>query len=763
MMLKGTPLFTIFYLFILPVFAQFPIGNWREHLPYRQAFRVTAAADKIYCATPYSIFTIDLRDNSIDRLSKINGLSETGVSAIKHDEQTNKTIVAYSNSNIDVLYRNNIMMIDAVKRKTIAGDKRIYDIFCHQEKAYLSTGFGVVVIDENKYEVKDTYVIGNSGNQVRVNGFTTDGSFFYAASDEGLKTASAAGVNLSDYRNWRPVSDPVLATTPCTAVLNVQNRIMVQKGDSIFVMNANTWKLLYTGGWSITNANSSAGKLLISEKRSTGESRVVILNPDGLVVRTIERNNITDPQHAIEWKNEIWIADLSGGLIRSSGNSFQQYQPQSPFSITTGEMVARSDVLWATPGGVTNDWTNTFSKGGLSRFAGQEWSNFTTPEIPAFDSLYDLVAIAVDPRDNSIWSGSFGGGLLHLNSRNSLKVYKQDSPLETPPFNHGYYRVSGLAFDGEHNLWISNYGASQNIAVLKKDGSWKKFSAPVTLADQAVSQVIVDDINQKWIVSPNGNGLICFNNGSSIENTGDDRWKFYRSGTGNGNLPDNRVLCIDKDRNGFIWVGTMRGIGVIQCPGEVFTNQGCEAILPVVQQDNFAGYLFRDEEVQAIVTDGADRKWIGTKNGVWLISPDGEKTIHHFREENSPLLSDDVRKITIDQRSGEVYFATAKGICSFRGDATEGGSVNADVLVFPNPVPPGYSGTIGIKGLVNNALVKITELDGRLVYQTRAFGGQATWNGINYKGQKISTGVYLVIVSDDKRQEKMVAKIVYVR
>ena len=275
-------------------------------------------------------------------------------------------------------------------------------------------------------------------------------------------------------------------------------------------------------------------------------------------------------------------------------------------------------------------------------------------------------------------------------------------------------------------------------------------------------RLIIDDNNYKWIVAAKGGGLICFDHGASIENTGDDRWKKFSSGTGNGNLPDNDVRCVAKDKNGFIWVGTANGIGVIQCPQDVFAAQGCEAIWPIVQHGNFSGYLFSGEEVNNIAVDGADRKWVATKNGAWLISATGEKVVYQFTEENSPLLSNDVRKIAIDGTSGEVYFATSKGICSFRGTATEGGVENENVLVFPNPVPPGYSGTIAIRGLANNAIVKITEMNGRLVYQTRAAGGQAVWDGKDYKGRKISTGVYLVLVSNDERTEKTASKIVFI-
>ncbi len=323
--------------------------------------------------------------------------------------------------------------------------------------------------------------------------------------------------------------------------------------------------------------------------------------------------------------------------------------------------------------------------------------------------------------------------------------------------------MSGLDFDTNHNLWIANDGGNSNpLVVHQSNGNWTSIAVPLPIADNRISQILADDGNQLWIIASPVDGLICYNPGKSVDATSDDQWKGYHQGAGNGNLPDNHVLCLAKDKNGFIWVGTINGIGIIQCTTDVFDSRGCEAILPVVQFDNFAGYLFYNEQVQTITVDGANRKWVGTKNGVWLISADAQKIIHHFTEENSYLLSNDVKKIQVDPVTGEVFFATAKGICSFRGEATAGGETNSSVLVFPNPVPPGFNGTIGIKGLVNNAVVKITDLDGRLVYQTIALGGQATWDGRDYKGRPVATGVYLVLVSDESRQEKLVTKIVFI-
>ncbi len=741
-----------------------PIGEWREHLPYNSAIDVTAGSDKIYCATPYSLFTVDTKDNSIERLSRITGLSETGISAILYDDVNSKLFIAYSNSNIDIIYRNDIYNVPDIKRENIIGDKNIYNIYPLGKNYYLSTGLGVIVIDGDRYEVKDSWFIGNSGNQVKVNGFTSDGTFFYAATEEGLKKAAMNTANLANYTNWQLVSGSNgLSSGAVKNVMMLQNKVVLQKNDSLLALNGNTWNFFYADGWPIVSSNSTGNKIQLCQRFPNGNSKVTVLNPDGTVARTLAQPTVISfPRKAILFQNDPWVADQFGGLSHFSTSSFEQYKPNSPEATASGEMTVHDNVFYATAGEVNDAWNYQYNGNGIYIFKEGEWTNINRFHFQQLDTLLDFITVAIDPRDETVWSGSYGGGLLHIKTDQSFEIFKQNSPIGAAIGDPASYRIAGLAFDKGNNLWISNFGAPQPLLVRKNDGTWKNFSAPFSLTQNAMAQIIVDDNNLKWIVSPTGNGLICFDHGSSIDNTNDDRWKLYGGGTGNGNLPNNDVLCIAKDKSGFIWVGTTDGIGVIQCPQDAFSSSGCEAILPVVPQGSFAGYLFKGAEVRSIAVDGADRKWVATKEGVFLISADGEKVIYQFTEDNSPLLSSDVKKIAIDGKTGEVYFATFKGICSFRSTATEGGETNSNVLVFPNPVPPGYTGTIGIRGLVNNAIVKITELDGRLVYQTRALGGQAVWDGKDYKGRKIASGIYLVLVSDDGRTEKTATKIVFI-
>ena len=740
------------------------IGLWREHLPYHSAIDVTASDKKIYCATPYSLFTVDLSTSEVERISKVAGLSETGISTIKYDPLSKRLLIAYSNSNIDVVDEKGIHNISDLKRENSSGNKTIYHIFPDNNRWYLSTGLGVIVLDADKLEIKDSWIIGNGGNFVKTNAFTKNNNFFYAATEEGLKKISVTNSNPADFNNWQNLSGRNgLSSSPCRSVVNFQNKTVALQNDSLFIENGILWNLFFTNGWPILSVNVSENKLFVCQRQQNGASHVLVLNADGSIQRTIQQNGVTDfPENAISANNNYWIADQYDGLSKWSGNNYESYKLNSPEDVSSGRMTAYNNILYATAGSVNDSWNYQYNRSGVFKFEDGDWTNYNQFNFPLLDSLMDFITVAVDRRDESVWAGSYGGGLLHIKKNAQFEIFKQNSPIGQTIGDPGSYRVSGLAFDEDNNLWISNFGSDHQLHALKKDGTWKSFSVPFLLRDNAVAQIIIDDANQKWITSPMGNGLLVFNDNNTIDNISDDKWKIYKPETGSGNLPSNEVLSIAKDKNGFIWVGTTNGIGVIQCPQEIFSASGCEAIWPIIKEGNFANYLFKGQEVRSIAVDGADRKWIATSSGAWLINADGDKVIEHFTEENSSLLSSNVKTIAIDGKTGEVFFATAKGISSFRATATEAKETKNNVLVFPNPVPPAYNGNIGIRGLPENSIVKITETNGRLVYQTRSLGGQAVWNGEDYKGKQVSSGIYLVIAEDENKQEKVVTKIVFV-
>ncbi len=757
---------TLAGLFFSTVAAQLtPIGQWREHMDYRSGLRVTLSNDYVFTASKFGAFSVSFAEGEIERLSKVTGLNDVGIRSMKYNSSTDQLLIAYNNSNLDIVYRNDVINIPAILRSNINGDKNIYDISFHNDKAYLCTGFAVVAVDLKKYEISNTYYIGNNGGNVKVNGFAADATRFFAATEEGLKAANQNSSNLNDYRNWTLLSGTNgLPQGPVKQVMLLDNKIIVQYFTSLFVLNGNTWQLLYNDDWRWENVNASDGVVLIcQEKNSWNERRVLLLNVNGTINSIVQNNNqLRYPFQAVKRGAEIWIADFDKGLVKAEANSFERYVINSPYGSLDGEMMFYKNTLYVAGGSVNEDWNYQYNGSGFFTFNNNEWKDYNRTNLSWMDTVLDVISIAVDPRNNNIYAGSFGGGLVEFENATKYKIYKQGF-LNVAIGDPNNYRVGGLAFDKENNLWISNFAGSNNFLVKKADGNWRSFRVPYLISDNMVGAIVIDDANQKWIQVPQGNGLLCFNHGSSIDNTGDDRWKWFQTGRGNGNLPGNFVNCMVKDKDGFIWLGTDKGISIIQCPGEVFTANGCEAYQPIVQQDNFAGYLFENEEVRALAVDGANRKWVGTRNGVWLISADGEKVIQRFTAENSPLLSNEIIRIVIDPQSGEVFFSTFNGICSYRSTATEASENKDKVIVFPSPVPAGYNGMIGIRGLTENAIVKITELNGRLVYQTRSLGGQAVWNGKDYNNQRVSSGVYLVFAKDETGTEKNVGKIVFIK
>ena len=227
-------------------------------------------------------------------------------------------------------------------------------------------------------------------------------------------------------------------------------------------------------------------------------------------------------------------------------------------------------------------------------------------------------------------------------------------------------------------------------------------------------------------------------------------------------MPHIFVRSIAKDKDGSIWIGTDQGVGVIYNPGNVFTGGNFDAQKVILQQDGYNQYLLETEIVTAIAIDGANRKWFGTySGGVFLMSPDGTHQIHNFNKDNSPLPSNTISAIAIDDATGEVFFGTDKGIISYRSDATEGAEFCNNYYVFPNPVRHEYHGPVAIRGLVVNADVKIADVSGNVVFHTKANGGEAIWNGNNFKGERAQTGVYIVYVTNEDGSQTCATKMLF--
>jgi hypothetical protein len=769
--------FTVFvsliFLLIPACFSQqVPIGQWRDELPYNEVISVTEAGSRIYCATPYAVFYYDKEDNTVIRMTKINGLSDIGISTINYSTASKTLVIAYVNANIDLVKNNTIINISDIKRKSILGNKTINRINFIGPYTYLSCGFGIVVLDIEKEEIHDTYYIGHGGDHVNVFGLvkTSDDTLF-AATEKGIYKAYYNSPNLVDFASWH--KDPGIdSNSRYNAITFFAGEVVVAKANTLLPSNigSDTLYRFSSSRWTrwsldtyhpVMNLESTYQYLCISYDYYVNlydtlfNFHVSIFNyGEGIPPNSLDA--ITDKDNA------LWIGDRYMGTIRHPLETFEYnfINLSGPLTANAFSMTAGGNDLYITRGGMNSDFSPPYYPAQIYHFDTENWINLSGSNTPVLNTVNDIVTIAVDPSDRKhMFAGSYNGGLLEFYDGVFQRKYKEsNSTLHHHILSDtSDVRVGGVAFDKNGDLWAVT---SHNDSCLsKKHGDqWTGYSVPEN-NNSDLGMLMIDRNNQKWI-------LMRFQNSNSnsvlVVSENGDQAVTLNSSAGHGNIPGSNVFAIAEDLNGEVWVGTESGIGVFYSPENIFVpGENYDAQQILVQQGTYTQYLLENETVTAIAVDGGNNKWIGTdRGGLYQFSPDGTKQLNHFTEEDSPLFSDRITSIAITQ-TGEVFVGTDKGVISYRGTATP--AENSDnVYAFPNPVKHDYSGLIAITGLTGNATVKITDINGTLVYATTAEGGQAIWDGKNFNGNKAQTGVYLVFASSSSGSDKVVTKILII-
>jgi hypothetical protein len=745
-----------------------PLGAWSAHLPWNKGVSVADAGSKIYCAAEDGLFSYDKNDNSLATFSKVNGLSDKGLTLIRYNLAHHVLFVAYDNSNIDLIYDNEISNITDIKRKNIVGSKAINDVTFVGSYAYLACGFGIVVLDLEKLEIKDTYYIGPNGGSINVSSLAFDGSNLFASTDSGVYRININDPNINIYSAWNQVLS-VSPTIKYSQVVFFNNKIYLRvdrsnNNDSLLVYDYTNWTNTGIGFWDMRKLQVSNNKLIVTA------------TIDVKVFDTLQEiryaNAFTYPCWMLDATYDnagnLWIADNNKGLVKiNSALEVAYYIPNGPRSSKCSEIKIENNQLWVGHSYQGRKWSNLYSSDGFSTYANNQWTTYDknnlTSSIVSLDSLYDFMALAVDSRNsNHVFFGSRGFGLLEVENGSIRNYYNEfNSTLQSAMGNPGSCQTGGIAFDDDHNLWVVNSTVNAPLSVLKTDGTWQAFSFPVnppylnlSVSGAFAGEILCDSYGQKWI-DFNESGILVFDDKAG-------KYRFLNSEEGKGHLPNNDVRTMVEDRDGQVWIGTAEGVAVFYNPSSILTSSNFDAQQVLLFQGENYQYLLETEVVTSIAVDGANRKWFGTENsGAYLMSADGTKQILHFTEDNSPLLSNNVSAIGINQKTGDVFFGTERGICSYRGDATEGGETCEDYNVFPNPVRHEYHGPIAIQGLVANASVKITDLSGQVVYQTKAKGGLATWDGNNFSGERAKTGVYLVYVTNEDGSATCVTKMLF--
>ncbi len=751
------------------------IGQWRTHLPYHRVIDVEIAGNKVYAATPYDLFVYDKTDHRLQLLNKVNGLSDIGLSKIAYSPEYQTLFLAYSNTNIDLLRPNGITNLSDIKNKELVGNKTINNILFSGKYAYLSCGFGIVVIDVAREEVYDTYLIGPQGSFINVNDIAILDQVIYAATESGVYYASLNSPNLADFNQWTKdvrLKHPNLSYNQIEA-FNQKLYLNYSRGaynaDTLFVFDGNNWDYFDKNNTSLHRQLRAYNNHLVIVNHydiyvynSEMQMELSIYQPEGGFVESLAG--------LYESADAIWIGDSKRGLLRVYNNGFsaETFRPNGPGSTNVYELKSRAGQVWVASGGRRSDWGKRYMIDGVFSFDGSQWKTHNYTNTSGFDTISDFVCVAIDPQNPlKAYIGTWQEGVVEFTNHEKTEIYSEhNSSLRPWLADPNLINVSGMDFDSYNNLWVANTGATNLLSVRKTDGSWKSYYLGSNASGTDVGNMIVDKNNYKWILRRAEGPVMVFNDNNTLDITTDDRLKILTNSPNSGNIPGNSIFSLAVDHNGAVWIGTDKGPAIIYSPEKIFSpgaNFDAQQILvPRNDGTGQADYLLGSEKILAIAVNGSNQKWFGTENGAFLMSDDGLKQIHYFNTENSPLLSNTVNSIAITD-DGEVFLGTPNGIISYKDVATEPSVENHDVYAFPNPVREDFLGPVAIRGMMHDAIVKITDLSGNLVFQTRSEGGQAVWDGKILNGNHVKPGVYLVFIADNFGVETLVTKIVMMR
>ena len=739
--------------------------GWTMHPSYTKITSITASADDIYALSDGALFSVDRKDESMTYYSKLTGLSSANIRFISYNKTVNKLLVIYQNSMMDLLNKNGITALSDVYLKAENKEMTINSIASDKQFVYLAMSFGILVLDMRKGEIADTYYIGNEATDIEVASIAISRDTLYAAA-EGNLYVGALGNNLLDYAQWdvTPLPDSLESTLAAAggAVYLLQDSVL-------FRYTANAWKQVTDER--LIWVKPSGNKLLAY----TATKGLAEIQSDGKITTLTTDYVVSD---ALFDNGEYWLAANTAGLLRYKDKSYQAFQPNGPYNNFSYRLQFAGDRLFVAPGG---RWSSQYFREGdvmYYDYTAKQWHN-----IPYLQMFYrhwhiflDIMNYAVDPANpNHFFVTSYGNGMAEYLNDDAIAYYNEHNstlrsnlPL-TEDSLPSFLRTDGALFDKDGNLWVLNAGKRGSaVNIRSPQGTW--YALPVYQNGQKLtlttpSYMIADNHypNSKWFADCRDVGLIVLDDGGTPFDPTDDhvlkRSEFYDQ-LGTRVAPAN-IYSLAQDKDGILWVGTDAGPLLIKSVNDFLQSAACER--PIIHRNDGTGlvdYLLHAEQINTICVDGGNRKWIGTENsGVFLMSADGTETIYHFTSKNSPLPSDNILSIAIHPTSGEVFFGTGSGLVSFRSDASDPAENYDGIYAFPNPVRPNFEGVITISGLMDNTVVTIIDSGGNLVCKTKSNGGIAIWDGKNFRGERVTTGVYTVLCNTADGASHAVTKI----
>lgn len=749
--------------------APLAIGEWKSHLPYKYAVAVTQSDDYIFYATPFSLLRIDKEDGSQRRVSKVEGLSQVNMDRLAYSRGSETLIIAYEDSLLDLVREDGITALSDIKNfSAILAEKVIENIRIDSENTALLVGnFGLTQLNLEDATFNFTTFTG-----IDVFDVATYRDRYYIATEEGIYVTPRSNNRIEDFTTWDIFdADGTLPGDYTARAVGVWNDELYLEADGIiFGYDETNIDTVFAGHpLQIARYISTEGERLVigmgcsSYEDTECGARILYSDNDGNLTENAS-SCISRPFGAApDERGRIWLADqFQGFRVIEPGGDCRIFDVNSPFSHKVSDILIQEDTVWVAAGGAQLDGQNLFNQEGIYRLAENEWTNFrigNTPEFnPPTGRLFDLWKFAADPETNRVWVASNLEGLVEFKDGKIETLYNEfNSTLTDDPANAGRIRLGGLYFDeNTGNLWVTNYLVEDALHVLRPDGTWKSFDPPGSQSQ--LQDIVIDPNGYLWMTTPSeSSGIVVFDPGD-LDVAGDDRWRTINA-SGNGEsavgVPSNRIYSITVDQDGAVWAGTEQGVVVFECGNTAFDAGICAGNKPTSEVDGILGFLLETSPVTDIEVDGANRKWFGTTSGIFVQSPNGREAVAQFNETNSPLFDNTITDIAIDPKTGEVWIGTNQGLQSFQSDVIEGENFHAaSATVFPNPVRPEYEGPIVMRGLARNSNVKVTDVNGQLVFEGTALGGQAVWDGRDYTGRRVNSGVYLIYATNTNRRDE---------
>ncbi len=759
---------SICFLFSLIVYSQNKgIGEWTEHLPFQRGTSISSSDNLIYCGTTTGLFTLDLNDNSISRYSTVNILNNISIEVVSYNESEKTLLVIYEDFNIDILQNNRVINIPFIKDAALP-NKIINEVFMKNQFAYVSTGFGIVKINLERKEITETYQFGQNGQSININSCIVTDNKIYAASDNGLYHANLNS-NLLDFNVWRVI--------PSTS--NKLFPKLFQFSSSIYAIesiNGNNDVYEVNNNLSLTPVTQLSSKKYVDVSTNSENIFYLIENKlevyDSTLSLTRSFNKSTGNQKDFLFtNNRFFFLNTFHPLLvfNESGELIESIKPAGPFQEDIFDMEVSDGVLWAVSGGHDGAYNNQNRNARVYKYEDREWTSYIEFSTPSLNGKYDVLSVNINPNNpNEVYFGCWGVGFLEFKNDLPFKQYfSNNSTLQERLVRPNWIAVGESAFDEDGNLWVVNSFSNQLLSVLKPDGLWSgfSFSGLESGTETTAKEISISPNGLIWVALPFDNHILVYDNNQTLEDRSDDKALILKQGEGSGNIPGIRGITMEFDLQGQLWIGTSDGIAVMFNPENVFDATDKDFDRVIISDGENNEILLQGTEIIDIKVDGANRKWVATNSGVYLLSEDGKDQIFHFTTENSPIYSNNILALAIDNQNGEVYISTGKGLISYRSDVIKGEESFSEFKVYPNPVRENYNGPIAISGLIDNSIVKITDINGQLVNELTSEGGQAIWDGRNFNGNRVSTGVYLVFNSALNSEETLrthIGKILFI-